>query len=113
MPNKVQRMQGSPNFMRCVLEKDIASFNWDNGVVYFQKVKDTSRDGDGRVRLVYTSIYQLVLVGKPRNFYIHFYYDQRENYAKVDISPIISKILAHRDNLDVQKILDRKEMQDK
>jgi len=90
--------------MRCVLEDDISKFSLDNNNVYFQKVKDTSKDGDGHTRLCYTTIYQLVVYNTPRKFYIHFYYDLREDHAKVDISPIIAKILEHKRELDISKI---------
>jgi hypothetical protein len=110
--NKNQHIQGTPHVMRCIFEKDIASLKWD-GKYWFNLIQDTSRDGDGKTRLCHTKIYQLYkdqepcmigIFGKKVGIFAHFYYDLRDNYAKVDISPVASKFLEHKQDLDVKKI---------
>lgn len=94
--------------MRCVIEKDIADMNINNEVS-FKLVYDSSQDGDGNTRLCSTRVYQLmykknpaIFLGKP--VFAQFFYDLREDYAKWNVSPIISKILEHKNNLDLDKI---------
>jgi hypothetical protein len=105
---RTQKIHGSSRFMRCVIEKDIASMNLNNEVC-FKLIYDSSQDGDGSTRLCTKKVYQLIYKGQPakvfgKPVYAQFFYDLREDYAKWNVVPVISAIMEHRNNLDVNKI---------
>ena len=101
--NEKHHVESDPSFMRCVLEADLQKDS--SKALYWRRVYAASKmDGSdgGDSRRCATRVYQLVVFRQSTDVGIKFWYDFKNNYAKMDICPLGQKIIEHTKKGDLK-----------
>jgi hypothetical protein len=98
--DKISVIEGKCSFIRKVLEQEVEKSP------FFKTIHNTVKDSDGDSRKVCVRSYRLCLKNEDTNFMVKFFYDYRNDIAKMYFDMVSEKALSHmvKGDFDPEKI---------